>query len=920
LHIDKLQSDPDFSTSILTVASKEFSKLDASTQAEVVETFRLLRCIPTTQAMQLPGACYFSQLSFFSDIPIVTLKPSSVNKKFITALGVRHSVSLQLILERLDTLCWDNYKLVNYLSSIETEISPLEWQILREKSFLLEERAGSFSIERKRMRASELAIPTDKNRAIGCSLLEWSRNWRASSSEALLLKRIGLMDHPRLEFLLTTAARLPSQQAPLTRENFLALNYLLANFSLYKQHYNKSTSVKFIPCSVEPDVTVMLYSPSECYCSPEARLFGLPVVLEVFFDSVHLLGVRSDPPGALLVECLSKRRLVDHAVACRVFSYLASCANTFSSEIYKKFFEMEFVPLDSPSGDSLVYGKPSEVYFDLPDEYKDLFPTVDFGAQGNTFLRLCGAKDRPTVEDLALKLTSQPEDLFRALGGPCGYLAVVRELSVHFRQFSTQLLSKLSSSRCLLAWKTTSEADDLEASLCVFYELCCANECVIADEAVIRQLFNPLSAPSETTIELFYHALGARYISREATTTIKLIGKPIVDDTALALKSAILQRLPLLQYAYSQSHGPGSGSNFASLQGLEVRLYKHLKKEMTFRGKTKHQPTTAAPLAGLTLAATAAYDYHDVATALTFMTNKKTSPNDALLFAALLATPLIGLKAKGYPIERLLQVRPSESATHSVETPKDVFDSNTSLDNSFSRQVKLVEKLKKKFSKISKDELLQLLMKFKDYNEVENYLHSFENAKKPQTLAGNLFNAIRRCRPHNKRTVDNEPRRLIRPTAMETTCEVIPANHLTFLREVEGIELYVSRGASDSDVFANSSVCFSHVLKQMGNIYQLPPRAIHMFLGEENSTVVAFNNATSSGYSLFFNLNYFHRLHYNEGRRLNIRCYFYWYLVYAHELAHCFEPLHNQQFITYFGAFAEEFYESFLAANPSFSV
>jgi hypothetical protein len=70
-------------------------------------------------------------------------------------------------------------------------------------------------------------------------------------------------------------------------------------------------------------------------------------VLEVFFDSVHLLGVRSDPPGspsinsrrqrgysfffyagALLVECLSKRRLVDHAVACRVFSYLASCANS----------------------------------------------------------------------------------------------------------------------------------------------------------------------------------------------------------------------------------------------------------------------------------------------------------------------------------------------------------------------------------------------------------------------------------------------------------------------------------------------------------------------------------------------------------------------------------------------------------------
>jgi hypothetical protein len=44
-------------------------------------------------------------------------------------------------------------------------------------------------------------------------------------------------------------------------------------------------------------------------------------------------------------------------------------------------------------------------------EYKDLFPTVDFGAQGNTFLRLCGAKDRPTVEDLALKLTSQPEDV-----------------------------------------------------------------------------------------------------------------------------------------------------------------------------------------------------------------------------------------------------------------------------------------------------------------------------------------------------------------------------------------------------------------------------------------------------------------------------------------------------------------------------
>lgn len=49
------------------------------------------------------------------------------------------------------------------------------------------------------------------------------------------------------------------------------------------------------------------------------------------------------------------------------------------------------------------------------DLYSKLFHFVDFGT-GDKFLRVCGAKDRPTEEDIAMKLVGDSQEVLRLAG------------------------------------------------------------------------------------------------------------------------------------------------------------------------------------------------------------------------------------------------------------------------------------------------------------------------------------------------------------------------------------------------------------------------------------------------------------------------------------------------------------------------
>ena len=76
-------------------------------------------------------------------------------------------------------------------------------------------------------------------------------------------------------------------------------------------------------------------------------------------------------------------------------------------------------PDDSPQSTGPKYLPPAQCYFkkNFGGEFRSkLFTFVDFGTSANSFLKACGTKGEPSVEDIVLTLLKDPKGFFD-LGG-----------------------------------------------------------------------------------------------------------------------------------------------------------------------------------------------------------------------------------------------------------------------------------------------------------------------------------------------------------------------------------------------------------------------------------------------------------------------------------------------------------------------
>jgi hypothetical protein len=78
---------------------------------------------------------------------------------------------------------------------------------------------------------------------------------------------------------------------------------------------------------------------------------------------------------------------------------------------------MPIVPVQGAiqSRSSIDWRCPRQCYIEAgatAELYKKLFVYVDFGLPANHFLRACGTKDRPSVEDIALVLLDNPQSFY----------------------------------------------------------------------------------------------------------------------------------------------------------------------------------------------------------------------------------------------------------------------------------------------------------------------------------------------------------------------------------------------------------------------------------------------------------------------------------------------------------------------------
>ena len=77
-------------------------------------------------------------------------------------------------------------------------------------------------------------------------------------------------------------------------------------------------------------------------------------------------------------------------------------------------------PDDSPKSTGLRLLPPNQCYFKGESSgqfHSKLFVFVDFGTSANSFLKACGTKGEPSVEELTLILLKDPRQFFQLAEG-----------------------------------------------------------------------------------------------------------------------------------------------------------------------------------------------------------------------------------------------------------------------------------------------------------------------------------------------------------------------------------------------------------------------------------------------------------------------------------------------------------------------
>ncbi|KAI8870057.1 hypothetical protein GQ42DRAFT_178861 [Ramicandelaber brevisporus] len=404
-HSNQLAESSSFCEKVMLVLSAAFSRGYELQQSLIVSAMSTIPCVPTQHGVKVPSDAYFPGVKLFDDLPIVSLQIAStatlfsrgtqgVSKPLLIALGVRSTVDLQLILDRLDQqLKWDHVQLVRYLASIRDTLTQSDLARLRSAPLFTAEMqptttsspasaspastasastaspkvtlisapggipvaqstSGAMNAdESRRYTAQQLYIPDDEHRALRLPVIAWpAGRWTKHSDSALLLRELGLRQSVSLDTVLDIAAGKDEHLRTV------ALRHLMSHFHTeYRQVY-RAASIKqrFIKCTV----TVITdngktekeewCAPRDCFTNSGLSILGFPVVDSSMRAEATMLGARADPSGSELRSWIDKWKPISRVHATLSFQYLANHAASVISA--GRLDNVSFIPIFAQSG------------------------------------------------------------------------------------------------------------------------------------------------------------------------------------------------------------------------------------------------------------------------------------------------------------------------------------------------------------------------------------------------------------------------------------------------------------------------------------------------------------------------------------------------------------------------------------------
>lgn len=685
-----LSTSPAFAAQVLPVLSKSWDTLSQSSKTTVMELLSPRTIIPTKLGMRRPSQAYFASVRLFDDLPTIQ-GLQGVKEKFLAAIGVRKTVELAVVFERLMSTStdsketkWSHMDLIKYLVSVRDDIPAEDIAKLKKTPICPMEQSGGRSPGLYCV--SALFEPKAPLRDLGLPLLYWPEPFRLASPEAKFLSSLGLKAYPSLPELVGIISSAAAKKNTKMFED--GLLYLVANH--YANGYGKSSSADiltpFLPLRGQ-DLSI-LSAPNQCFTNPRCSVLGFSILREDLHAQASLLGVKPDPPMQVCAERLLASPPKTRADAKTVYSYFAGRLNEInpSGTIGERLGTAPIVPVRSRDSkaekDSTVRMlAPRSVFLGDSTTYGDIFDFVDFGSDANTFLLKVGSKHEPSAIELAQMIVREPARLLNTLGAD-KYLNLLRRLADNAGALTAdkQLWSSMKRAQCLLAVREVSSsssasnkiADDDDAdyedeTAIKEYLLVAAPNLVLADDFGSYRIFRDklLAAPPDEIIESFYERLGTPWLSSLIENN-QSMGSLLQDQSsAERLTKLIVERCRLFLHDHTADAIRHDAKWIEKTLVVKTTSSLTLRKVLRGYNATYTQKMSAAlhrdTKKDATLYVTAKPDLYDVSRAIMSLLLRRPKPQDYLALEMIMESDLRRLKVKGYNVDRILRQKAAES-------------------------------------------------------------------------------------------------------------------------------------------------------------------------------------------------------------------------------------------------------------------
>ncbi|MCJ1472983.1 hypothetical protein MMC13_001632, partial [Lambiella insularis] len=702
-----LTLSPSFAGVVLPIISKQWDGLSQSSKATIANLLSSRTVIPTKLGMRTPSESYFPSVKVFDDLPVVT-GLSSVKDKLLVALGVRKTIELDLVFERLMSPpeyaadasqarpAWSHVDLIKYLASVRSDIPPDDVKRLRSTAICRAETESGKASD-QRYCVTDLFEPNDILRNLGLKLLQWPGVFRPGSEEGRFLTFLGLKTYPGVAELIPLIASAGANGNFGLRDR--ALKYFV-NFHFqhgYSVQETAATKIPYLPLEGEDPTTSVL--PTQCYTDQSSKIMGFRILRKDLHPHAARLGVEAHPPILDCVDRLVQNPPQTHRKATDLFSYFATRLNDINGRPLEILSQASFVPVSVKPRSSTPKGSvrflPPRLCFlgtGNDDKYAEIFDYEDFGSTANSFLLRCGSKHEPSTQELAQLVVREPARVFTVFDSPDKYLDLLRTMAaswpilkkdkalvkdmkkapflIGYKEFAAQNSPRARHSKVASTMDAVLEEDDVGIRT---YELAAADQVVIVDDVISYNLFkgNFLAAPMEEDLENFYLSLGSIFLSSMVEQRFQ-IGQPIEDQTdATKLEKLIRERIKLFMHEISVDQIRHNAAWIEKNLSIVVVKSLSIKKSLRARNISHTESKTAIQakdqqlgqkfFGGYTLfVMPGTRDLYDVSQALSALLLLRPKPQHALTLMVLLETDLYKLRLRGYNVERILQKKAAE--------------------------------------------------------------------------------------------------------------------------------------------------------------------------------------------------------------------------------------------------------------------